>query len=182
MEAYELIALIKSLHIIFVVTWFAGLFYIVRLFVNHNEASEKPEPDRSILMQQYQRMERPLWKGITWPSMVLAATFGTWLFFLQPALIHQSYMHIKLTLVVLLIAYHMLIHTLYVRYQKNEVSWTSFALRVFNEVASVFLVSVVITVEFANSLNWKYLVGGIVFFCLLLWYVIVQFNKKRKHQ
>ena len=68
---------IKSLHVIFVVTWFSGLFYIVRLFVYHTEAAEKSEPERTILMQQFRVMIRRLWLGITWPSAILTLIFGS---------------------------------------------------------------------------------------------------------
>ena len=66
---------LKSLHIVFVVTWFAGLFYIVRLFIYHTEANDKPEPDRSILFKQFVHMERLLWYVITWPSAILTLIF-----------------------------------------------------------------------------------------------------------
>jgi protoporphyrinogen IX oxidase len=180
MELYSWYLLCKSMHIIFVVTWFAGLFYIVRLFVNHTEAHEKPEPERSILMAQFKRMERPLWIGITWPSMILATTFGTVMFFLNPALIYMTHMHIKLTLVFLLIIYHCYIQVLYRKYTNDDIAMSSFALRIYNEVASVFLVAVIFTIEFERFLNWKYLVGGLVVFSLLLLYVIIRFNARRK--
>ncbi|MFI5203065.1 MAG: CopD family protein [Flavobacteriales bacterium] len=182
MELHEWYLLCKSLHIIFVVTWFAGLFYIVRLFVNHTEASEKPEPEKSILTAQYKKMERPLWIGITWPSMILASTFGTILFFLNPALIYMPHMHIKLTLVFLLMAYHFYIQVLYKKYSNNIIAMSSFALRVYNEIASIFLVAIIFTIEFERFLNWKYLVGGLLIFCALLFYVIVRFNRRRKNQ
>jgi len=67
---------IKALHIIFVVTWFAGLFYIVRLFIYFAEAQEKPEPERSILQNQFRIMQKRLWYGITWPSAILTLIFG----------------------------------------------------------------------------------------------------------
>ena len=69
---------VLSLHIIFIVTWFAGLFYIVRLFIYHTEAEAKPEPEKSILQNQYKIMEKRLWYGITWPSLVLTLIFGPW--------------------------------------------------------------------------------------------------------
>ena len=68
-----------ALHIIFVVTWFAGLFYIVRLFVYHSEAKEKPEPERSILISHFKGAEKRLWYGITWPSAIGTYIFGIWL-------------------------------------------------------------------------------------------------------
>ena len=69
MEYYNYI---KSLHLIFVITWFAGLFYIVRLFVYHIEANNKPSPEKEILIKQYKLMSYRLWYIITWPSAVLA--------------------------------------------------------------------------------------------------------------
>jgi putative membrane protein len=67
---------VKALHIIFIVTWFAGLFYIVRLFVYQAEADQKEEPEKSILSKQYKIMAKRLWYGITWPSFVLTLLFG----------------------------------------------------------------------------------------------------------
>ena len=61
---------VKALHIIFVVTWFAGLFYIVRLFIYHTEANLKSEPERSILVRHFKVAEKRLWFGITFPSMM----------------------------------------------------------------------------------------------------------------
>src|SRR6476661_6146732 len=72
---------IKALHIIFVVTWFSGLFYIVRLFIYTTEANEKPEPERTILIKQFQIMMKRLWYGITWPSAVLTLLFGLYTLF-----------------------------------------------------------------------------------------------------
>ena len=75
---------LKSLHLIFVVTWFAGLFYIVRLFVYQIEANEKPSPEKEILLQQYKIMTYRLWYIITWPSASLATLFAIWLLVLMP--------------------------------------------------------------------------------------------------
>ena len=180
MEFYATYALVKSLHIIFMVTWFAGLFYIVRLYVNQAEAVQKPDPEKSILVAQLKKMQRPLWKGITWPSMILTTTFGIVMFFMNPALIYMPHMHIKLTLVTLLIGYHFYCGALFKKFQADQLTLSSFSLRILNEVASVFLVSIIITIEFAHLLNWKYLVIGLVGFCLLLWFAIVQFKKRRE--
>src|SRR5690606_23562642 len=93
MEYYNYI---KALHLIFVITWFAGLFYIVRLFVYHTEAKDKPEPDQSILIKQYQLMQHRLWYIITFPSAVLATLFALILLILNPYLLQMGWMHIKL--------------------------------------------------------------------------------------
>jgi len=67
---------LKALHIIFIVTWFAGLFYIVRLFIYHTEAQDEEEVARIILQKQYKIMSKRLWYGITWPSAILTAILG----------------------------------------------------------------------------------------------------------
>ncbi|RYZ54014.1 MAG: protoporphyrinogen IX oxidase, partial [Chitinophagaceae bacterium] len=71
-------AYLKALHIIFIVTWFAGMFYIVRLFIYNAEAAEKGEPEKSILQKQFSIMIKRLWLGITWPSAILTLLFGPW--------------------------------------------------------------------------------------------------------
>ena len=68
---------LKSLHIIFVITWFAGMFYIVRLFIYNTEANEKAEPERSILQRQFNIMIKRLWLGITWPSAIVVLLRGS---------------------------------------------------------------------------------------------------------
>ena len=67
---------LKALHIIFIVTWFAGMFYIVRLFIYNTEAAGKAEPERGILQGQFSVMIRRLWFGITWPSAILTLILG----------------------------------------------------------------------------------------------------------
>ena len=101
----ELYNYIKSLHLIFVITWFAGLFYIVRLFVYQIEANGKTSPEREILLKQYKIMTYRLWYIITWPSAILAVFFAIWLLILMPAWLQMPWMHVKLGFVVLLIAY-----------------------------------------------------------------------------
>ena len=97
---------IKSLHLIFVITWFAGLFYIPRLFVYQIEAFYKPSPEKEILGKQLKLMAKRLWFIITWPSAILAVIFAIWLLILAPAFLQQSWMHVKLLFVFLLILYH----------------------------------------------------------------------------
>lgn len=180
MEAYDIYAIVKSLHIIFVVTWFAGLFYIVRLYVNHTEALQKPDPDKTILTNQYKKMERPLWIGITYPSMILTVIFGTLMFYLNPGLLQMGYMHLKLTMVTLLLVYHFYCGWLFKKYQLNHAVCGSFALRILNEVASVFLVAIVFIVEMGPRLNYLYFSLILLGFCLLLLFVIIRFWKARK--
>jgi len=159
---------IKSLHIIFITTWFAGLFYIIRLFIYFKEAEEKEEPAKSILQNQYKLMTKRLWYIITWPSAVLATIFATWLLVLQPFWLQENWMLIKLAFVVLLFAYHWSCQIMYNQIEKGYLKYSSYALRIWNEVATIILFASVFLVVLKNSLGWIFGVIGIVGVSILL--------------
>jgi putative membrane protein len=165
MEYYNYI---KSLHLIFVITWFAGLFYIPRLFVYQIEAFHKPSPDKEILGTQLKLMAKRLWNIITWPSAILATVFAVWLLVLQPFWLHQPWMHVKLTFVVLLILYHLKTHQFYKQLQRDEVTKTSNFMRLWNEGATFILFAVVFLVILKSAINWVFGVIGIVVLGILL--------------
>ncbi|MFT6799611.1 MAG: putative membrane protein [Nonlabens sp.] len=160
---------VKSLHLIFVVTWFAGLFYIPRLFVYQIEAHAKPEPEKSILLQQLKIMTSRLWYIITWPSAVLTTVFAVWLLILNPYWLQTAWMQVKLGFVVLLIIYHIKTHFIQKELQKDVVKWTSNAMRIYNEGATLILFAVVFLVIVKSAINWIYgLVGLLVFVVILM--------------
>lgn len=159
---------IKALHIIFIVTWFAGLFYIVRLFIYQVEASEKPEPDRSILGAQLKIMANRLWYIITWPSAILTLFLGSWMVISNPAMLLLSFMQIKLSFVLLLYIYHFACHKLYKQLQNDIVKYTSTQLRIFNEIATIILISVVFLIVLKNEFNWIKGTIGFVLVAVLL--------------
>lgn len=159
---------LKSLHLIFVITWFAGLFYIVRLFVYQIEAFHKPSPDKEILGAQLKIMAKRLWFIITWPSMILATGFATALMVMRPFYMADGWMQVKLGFVVLLIIYHIKCHLIFKDLQNDKVTYTSNFMRVFNEGATLILFSVVFLVILKNAFNWIYGTVGIVLFALLL--------------
>lgn len=159
---------IKSLHLIFVITWFAGLFYIPRLFIYHIEAQDKPSPDKEILSEQFKLMSNRLWFIITWPSAVLAIIFAVWLLVIQPAYLKMPWMHIKLGFVLLLIIYHLKTHQIFKQLQRNTIKYTSKFMRIWNEVSTLILFSVVFLVILKNELNWIYGVIGIFLLAILL--------------
>ena len=165
MEYYNYI---KSLHLIFVITWFAGLFYIVRLFVYHAEAKDKSEPEQSILIKQYQLMQYRLWYIITWPSAVLASVFAFWLLLIMPQWLQQEWMLVKLGFVVLLYLYHWKCHLIYKQLQKDEVTNSSNFFRLWNEGATLILFAVVFLVILKSAINWIYGVVGIFIFSILI--------------
>jgi putative membrane protein len=172
---------LKALHIIFVVTWFAGLFYIVRLFIYHSEAESKPEPERSILQKQYKLMEKRLWYGITWPSMILTITFGSWILFNWPieTYLFQPYFILKLCFVGGLILYHMECHVMFKQLQRDYVKHSSFKLRLWNEVATLFLVSIVFLIVLRSSSGFVWGLLGLIIFSLTLILAIKIYKKSR---
>jgi protoporphyrinogen IX oxidase len=159
---------IKALHLIFVITWFAGLFYIVRLFVYHAEAKQKPQPEQDILIKQYQLMQYRLWYIITWPSAILASVFAFYLLYLNSFWLEQSWMHVKLGFVFLLYLYHLKCHQIFKGLQKNEVKNSSNFFRIWNEGATIILFAIVFLVILKNAINWIYGVVGIFIFSILI--------------
>lgn len=159
---------IKSLHLIFVITWFAGLFYIVRLFVYQIEAFHKPSPDKEILGDQFKIMAKRLWYIISWPSMVLAIGFAIWLVVLRPFYLTDAWMQVKLGFVVLLVIYHVKCHIIFKQLQQDVIKHSSNFMRMFNEGATLLLFAIVFLVVLKNAVNWIYGVIGIILFGVLL--------------
>ena len=165
MEYYNYI---KALHLIFVITWFAGLFYIPRLFVYQIEAHFKSSPEREILGEQLKLMAKRLWTIITWPSAILATLFAIWLLVLIPDWLKQPWMHIKLTFVILLICYHLMTHRYYLQLQNDKITKSSNYMRIWNEGATLILFAIVFLVILRGTLNWIFGVLGIVVLGILL--------------
>jgi putative membrane protein len=162
---------LKSLHLIFVITWFVGLFNIVRLFVYQIEAAAKPSPEKEILQDQFKIMSYRLWYIITWPSAILASIFAFWMLFfteLGNAWLQMPWMHVKLGFVFLLYLYHLKCHQIFKQLQNNEVKYTGNSMRIWNEGATIILFAVVFLVILKNAVNWIYGVIGIILFSLLL--------------
>ncbi len=169
---------IKALHIIFVVTWFSGLFYIVRLFVYKAEANDKTEPERTILMDQFGVMQKRLWYGITWPSAVLTLIFGTWMGILYGSL--PAWLLVKLFFVLGLFIYHLSLNRIFFQQQKGFFKWTSQRLRIWNEVATIFLISIVMLAVVKQLLSVAWAIGVLIVFSLLLFSAIRIYKKYRK--
>lgn len=152
---------IKALHLIFVITWFAGLFYIPRLFIYHIEATKKPAPENKILSTQLKLMTKRLWTIITWPSAILASLFAFLMLYFSPGWLSQGWMHVKLGFVVLLYAYHIKNHFIFKDLQNDIVKWSSNKMRLWNEVSTLILFAVIFLVILRDSFNWIYGVIGI---------------------
>lgn len=170
---------LKALHIIFVVTWFAGLFYNVRLFIYHSEAQEKQEPERQILERQYKLMSNRLWHIITWPSAVLTLILGL-------GLLHQytnylpDWLIIKFILLLGLYIYHILSYMIHRQLQKDVIKFTSAQLRIWNEVATLFLFSIVFLVILRDALSMLWGIAGLAGLSILLMIGIRVYKKSRQ--
>lgn len=158
---------VKALHIIFVVTWFSGLFYIVRLFIYNAEANDKPEAEKQILQAQFSIMIRRLWYGITWPSAIATLLFGGWMLYLYQSL--PTWLVIKIGFVLGLYIYHFSLHHIFKQQMAGNFTYTSQQLRIWNEIATIFLFAIVmlVVVKQEISLLWGML-GLAAFIAILL--------------
>ena len=157
----------KTLHIVGVVVWFAGLFYLVRLFIYHVEAAELEPTVKKAFEEQYTLMERRLANIITTPGMILAVSMAVGLLITQPSWLNQTWMQAKLALVAGLIAYHIFCYRLMGQLNRGECSWSGRQLRALNELPTLFLVLVVMLVVFKNQFPTgaaTWLIVGLVLF------------------
>jgi putative membrane protein len=139
---------------------------MVRLFIYHTEAAAKPEPDRTILSQQFRIMIRRLWLIITWPSAILTLIFGPWMMILMGSM--PTWLVIKLGFVLGLYLYHFSLQVLYRQQMKGIFRFTSQQLRIWNEMATIFLVAIVMLAVVKQNLSWAWGLLGLVLFVILL--------------
>ncbi len=162
---------LKSLHLVGIVCWFAGLFYVVRLFIYHTEANEEMQPKRGILIAQFTLMARRLWLGITVPAMMVTVVTGAWLLHYH-AIAQSSWLHFKLALLAGLLGYHFHCGAIRKKLIAGVFNFSSGKLRAYNEVATFFLVGLVFTAvskSVATGL-WSLLGCGAVFVVLFLFF------------
>jgi protoporphyrinogen IX oxidase len=157
---------VKALHIIFIVTWFAGLFYMPRLFIYYVEAADKPEPEKSILQRQFIKLQRPLWYGITWPSAIITLGLGATILYLYGSF--PTWLHVKLGFVLFLYGYHFWLHRIFNQQQRGIINYSSLQLRIINEIATVFLVAIVFLVVLKNTLSMVWGLLGLIAFIIVL--------------
>jgi putative membrane protein len=170
---------LKAIHIIFVVTWFAGLFYIPRLFVYIIEAGQKPEPDRSILLKQLKSMASRLLFAITWPSAIITLIVGISMLINEPHWLQQGFMHIKLTLVFFLMLYHLSLHYLFHQLNRDIVKFSSTQMRLWNEVSTLFLISIVFLIVLKSALS---VVWGIAGLLAVTFFIVMGIRTYKKYR
>jgi putative membrane protein len=169
---------VKALHIIFLVTWFSGMFYIVRLFVYNTEAGEKPGEEKNILRKQFTIMIKRLWLGITWPSAILTLILGPWLWIQLNSF--PTWLLIKICFVAGLYIYHFTLHAIYRQQMKGVFKFSSQQLRIWNEVATILLVAIVILAVVKENMSFLWALIGLVLFVVLLMSAIKIYKMLRK--
>lgn len=142
----------RAFHLIGIVVWFAGLFYLVRLFVYHAEATEKPEPAQSILKEQYSLMEKRLYNIITTPGMIVTVAMAVGLISTEPEVLKSGWLHIKFVFVGLLLIYHFWCGKIMKQLEKGENTWTGQKFRALNEAPTLLLLVIVLLATFKNNL------------------------------
>lgn len=159
-----------------VLSWFAGLIYIGRLFIYLTEVRERPEPDATILRDQLLPMARRLWFGITWPAGIWTTVFGLSMVHVW---IDQPWMQAKLVAVTGLIAYHLICHWLYRELAAERYPWTSRQLRIWNELLTLLMVCIVFLVVLKNAFSFLYGAAGLFVFGAMLMAGIVVYKRVR---
>lgn len=175
---------LKALHIIFIVTWFAGLFYMPRLLIYATEAQAKTAVEKQILTPQFLLMQTRLWYGITWPSAILTLVLGTWVategnWWQMMRAGAAIWLWHKLGFVLLLYGYHFFLHRLFKEEQKGIYRLSSTQLRIWNEVATIFLFAIVFLVVVKTALSLLHALLGLALLVALLLGGIYFYKKRR---
>jgi putative membrane protein len=152
--------LAKALHVIGFISWFAGLFYLVRLFIYHAEAGQRPEPERAILQPQLELMAARLWTIITVPAMIV--TFVGGLSMVAQLDVLATWLWVKFGLLAGLVAYTLGCGRIRRRQAAKTSTWSAGRLRMFNEVATMFMVAIVFLAVFKTTLSIAWGVGGLL--------------------
>ncbi len=168
---------VKAFHLVFVITWFSGLFYIVRLFIYVAEANEKKSPEKEILQQQLLLMTKRLWLIITWPSAIITLLLGLRLLLVIG---WQDWFLWKAIFLVGLYAYHFSLHRIYKQQQRKIFFYTPQQLRLWNEVATIFVFAIVLIAVLKNAWNMLYGLCGLLLLVMVLWIAIRLYQRYRK--
>lgn len=172
---------LKSLHIVGFVSWFAGLFYLVRMFVYHAEADQKPTHLKEDWKSEFVKMQWRAYKIICNPAMMITWTCGILMLINTPGFLQQGWIHIKLMLLVMLTGYHIWCKKRIQKLENNDSTITSFQYRLLNELPTLFLVAIVLLAVVKDLLNFVYMFLGVLAFGILL-FVFARAYKKRREQ
>lgn len=169
-----------AIHIIFVVSWMAGLFYSVRLFIYHTEANDRPELEKNILQREFEKIEGRLWNIITIPAMCLTVLAGATMLYTRPYLLQTDWMLVKLGFVVLLLIYHFVCQNIMKQLKRGIFKFSSNQLRLWNEVATILLVAIVFTVILKSAIDWIYGLLGLIAFSVVIMTAVKIYKRYRE--
>lgn len=158
------ILFLKTLHIVSFTAWFAGLFYLVRIFVYHTESFDKPKAAQQVLRAQYELMEQRVYKIICNPAMMITWAAGLGMIFKYGYewFADNRWLHIKLVLLVLLTVYHLSCKRMIRRIKDGPTGWSSFGYRLYNEVPTLLLVSIATLAVYRDGINLLTAAGSII--------------------
>lgn len=170
----------KAFHIVGAVAWFAGLFYLVRMFVYHIESDQKSEHLRQAFKAQFGLMEWRAYKIICNPAMMITWTCGIAMTILNASYWQMGWFHVKFTILVLLTFYHIWCKRIIIKLEKGEKPFDSFQFRLLNELPTLFLVSIVLLAVLRDMLNFLYAFGGVLLFGVSLYFFAKAYRKRRE--
>ncbi len=171
----------KAFHIVGMVAWFAGMFYLPRLFVYHAEAYEQSEPAQSILKNQYQIMEKRLYSIIMTPAMLVTIAMAIAIIYTEPDVIKETWLHIKIALVLVLLAFHHVCGRIIKKLAADECKITGQQFRWFNEFPTVFFVIVVMLAVFKDNIPLD-LTTGLILAMIVAFAASIQLYAKKRRQ
>lgn len=180
MEIANWYSVSKALHLIGMVSWMAGLFYLVRIMVYHAEAQGQDEPARSLLLRQYNAMEWKAYKIILQPAVIITWSFGVTMLCLQPVWLQQGWMHVKLALLLLLTGYTHYCKIHIRRLQNGTSTFTHLHYRALNEAPTILMTGIIFLAVFKDRINGLYLGLGLVLFSGLIFSAVRRANRSRK--
>jgi len=170
----------KAFHLVGLVAWFAGLFYLPRLFVYHAEANEQPEPARAILQQQYQIMEKRLYNLIMNPAMVLTLVMAIAMLIIAPSLLKDTWLQVKIGLVGCLVIYHHYCGRLMKQMAVGHFRFNGQQFRWLNEVPTVLFVMIVLRAVVKNILPTSAASWSVLAIVIAMAAIIQLYAKKRR--
>ncbi len=169
---------IKAVHIISVVSWFAGLFYLPRLLVYHTEAQQQKGETLQVMNTHFERWERLLFNAIMTPAMWLTLASGATMIYLIPDWLSQGWMHLKLGFVLVLLHYHFYTRKLLKEMRGGVFRWSSLKLRLWNELATILLVAIVFLVVLKSAVDWIWGVAGVILFAVSIMMAVRLVNRR----
>ncbi len=175
----------KSFHILGFVAWFAGLFYLPRLFIYHIETEERQEPIRSALKEEYSRIEKLLYKLIMMPAMIFTIVMAIGIVSTEPDVLKENWLHAKLLFVLLLVGFHFYCGRIISQLETGTCSIDSLQMRRINEIPTILLGLVILLAIFKNSLpiniaSWGTLAAILAFAVIIQLYASKRRSNKQE--